>query len=298
MVGYVVCNKAELKMREFELYRSYYCGICKSVGKRIGQLPRLTLDYDFVFIAMLLAALSAEKEDAEMQHCLIHPIKKISVTKNNKWIDYTADVMILLVYYNLLDDKNDEHKIRGTVGSGVLAGKAKKLKKKYPKLAEVIEKEIDALTALENENSKELDLCGDTFAKIMEEVFAGEAVKDLVPQDQTRMLKHIGNNLGRWIYFADALDDCEADIKSKSYNPVLKRFEYSAEKETIEEFKQRISGQMDFILVSCLKEIESAYTLLDIKKNNGVLENIIYLGLLKKTEFLLKKGTTKDEKSL
>ncbi|MDI9494271.1 MAG: DUF5685 family protein, partial [Bacillota bacterium] len=31
MLGYVVPDKPELKIREFELYSGYYCGLCKSV---------------------------------------------------------------------------------------------------------------------------------------------------------------------------------------------------------------------------------------------------------------------------
>ena len=57
MLGYVKIDKGELKVREYEVYTGYYCGICKSIGKRYGQLPRMALSYDAAFLAVLLASL-------------------------------------------------------------------------------------------------------------------------------------------------------------------------------------------------------------------------------------------------
>ena len=31
LFGYVLVNKPELKIREFETYRSYYCGLCHAL---------------------------------------------------------------------------------------------------------------------------------------------------------------------------------------------------------------------------------------------------------------------------
>ena len=30
MFGYIVINKAEMKFKDFDMYQSYYCGLCKS----------------------------------------------------------------------------------------------------------------------------------------------------------------------------------------------------------------------------------------------------------------------------
>nr|MCR4710859.1 DUF5685 family protein [Clostridia bacterium] len=57
MFGYTVALRDELKVKEWELYRGYYCGVCKSIGRRYGQLPRITLSYDAAFLAMLLSSL-------------------------------------------------------------------------------------------------------------------------------------------------------------------------------------------------------------------------------------------------
>jgi len=54
MYGYVVPVKAELGQADFCLYRAFYCGICKSIGKQYGQMPRFTTSYDITFLSVLL----------------------------------------------------------------------------------------------------------------------------------------------------------------------------------------------------------------------------------------------------
>ena len=34
--GYVVVNKPELKIKEYDVYRSYYCGLCDELKERYG----------------------------------------------------------------------------------------------------------------------------------------------------------------------------------------------------------------------------------------------------------------------
>ena len=36
MVGYITVNRQELKLREFEEYRTWYCGLCRSLKHRYG----------------------------------------------------------------------------------------------------------------------------------------------------------------------------------------------------------------------------------------------------------------------
>ena len=32
MFGYIVPEKPEMKIKEYELFRAYYCGVCRSIG--------------------------------------------------------------------------------------------------------------------------------------------------------------------------------------------------------------------------------------------------------------------------
>jgi hypothetical protein len=76
MLGYVQIHKPELKVREYEIYTGYYCGICKYIGREYGQLPRMALSYDAAFLALLLASVSEEPDRPTQEHCAVHHIKK------------------------------------------------------------------------------------------------------------------------------------------------------------------------------------------------------------------------------
>ena len=75
MFGYVRTVPSELRLREYECYRAYYCGLCRSMGKCTGACSRLTLSYDFVFLAACRAWLCGEKPETKRFRCALHPLR-------------------------------------------------------------------------------------------------------------------------------------------------------------------------------------------------------------------------------
>ena len=278
MLGYVSVSKDQLSETELEIYRGYYCGVCKSMS-RYGQFPRFALTYDSVFLALILAALDEKKEEITQEHCIVHHIKKNPVVRHSDAIDYAADMLLLLAYYNFLDDKRDEHKPRGTIGESVLKKSYEILSVKYPKVSSEIEWGIEDLAELENGKSDSLDKTSGAFGAILGSVFTGY----LEDENANRILGELGYNLGRWIYVMDALDDLEDDKKSGSYNPLLYR-EGGAEgiEETLYNYLGRVSAAVD---------------LLAIKKNKGIIDNVVLLGLRGRTDSLLKSDDGSEEEA-
>ena len=41
MYGYVVVNKPELKIKEYDMYRSYYCGLCEELLSDYADIHKL-----------------------------------------------------------------------------------------------------------------------------------------------------------------------------------------------------------------------------------------------------------------
>ena len=58
MFGYIGVHDAELRLRELDCYRGVYCGLCRAQGSCTGQCSRLTLSYDFAFMALVRTALA------------------------------------------------------------------------------------------------------------------------------------------------------------------------------------------------------------------------------------------------
>lgn len=287
MFGYIVPEKPEMKIKEYELFRAYYCGVCKSIGKRYGQLERLTLNYDSTFLAVLLSAVAGERLKVQKMRCIAHPIEKKHIIRDNSIIDYASDINILLAYYNLDDKCRDDGSFVSTVAMSLIGRAFRKIKKKYADKCAIIEKRLDDLVQLEWANCASMDMAAEPFAKLMEEVTAHELLCSNEKNEKT--LRWIGYNLGKWIYLLDAYDDLEKDIKGKNYNPLI--FQYKYDNKDITEFKQEIHDKVEFNLTYSLNEIARAFEFLDVKANKEILENIIYMGMRRKTEKILGMGS-------
>ena len=84
---------------------------------------------------------------------------------------------------------------------------------------------------------------------------------------QTReILYRFGYLLGRYVYFADALDDMEKDAKTGSFNPFLNK--YPNEKEKIPEYAKEVINLT-------ISQLASAYELLEIHNFKPILDKVI-----------------------
>ncbi|WP_027399316.1 DUF5685 family protein [Anaerovorax odorimutans] len=300
MLGYILPEKPELKVREYEMYSGYYCGICKSIGKRYGQIPRFTLSYDSVLLALILGGINSDAETIRTERCIVNPLKKRNIVYDNKAIDYAADLMLILAYFKLKDDFKDEKKITAALGSVLMKSSFKKILKNRSEKCNITKERLTELSILEKDNCDNIDPAAEPFAKLMEEVFDGESIfaEDKENDENVRLaFRKMGYHLGKWIYLIDAFDDIEDNAKNKVYNPLINQFKYDYKsKETIEEFKARIANRVEFNLMCYLAEVAKAYENLNIKKNKGLIENIIYFGLHRKTEEVLGINKSTDEK--
>ena len=328
MLGYVKIDKGELKVREYEVYTGYYCGVCKSIGRRYGQLPRMVLSYDAAFLAILLASLSDESDTPVQEHCIAHPVIKKKTVIRNRAIDYAGDVMLILAWYKLADDAADEGKAYAKPVMLMMKRIFRRLNSLYPELCSSVKCHLSALSALEREKCASIDMAAEAFSKIMEDIFTEglQAVYGSEPPQQTspgadrsdygisgasgmqngpcgfaspgsdtrELLARAGYHLGKWIYMIDAVDDIEENIESGAYNPLLFRFGFDAANETADGFRARIEPDLRFNLYHYLAMLSRCTDSLDIRKNAGIIENVIYFGLNRKTEEIIMR-TDKDK---
>lgn len=291
MFGYVTPCKMELKMKDYEKFRSYYCGLCKSIKSNIGNLPRFTLNYDMTFLGVLLDSLSGGKTDYERQVCMAHPAKKKVVIVDNDAIKYAAYFNTILSYYKLVDNYADDSSVR----SWLLKSMLKPYMKKYPEeiLAkkEEVEKKLDGLSALEAMPS------GRTFDELCQPFadLTGYILSEY-REESREELYWLGYNLGKWIYIIDAFDDLEKDMLGGKFNAI--EAVLNENKLGFEEFRDEVSGRIDFLLTTCARQCFERLQALPLKKNEELLHNILQYGLMEKIDKVFKRSCYNDEKSL
>ena len=49
MFGYISIIKAEMKFKDYDMYHSYYCGLCKCLKECYGIRGQMTLSFDMTF---------------------------------------------------------------------------------------------------------------------------------------------------------------------------------------------------------------------------------------------------------
>lgn len=295
LFGYVLPYKGELKVREYEIFKAYYCGLCKTMGKEFNQAVRFGLNYDLAFLALLLSSLENLPDTTRTEGCIAHPLQKQKIMNTNESLLYSSHISILLIYFKLLDDWQDEKSFTSLMASTAFLKPSKKARKLYPLKYEKISTTLKLLSQLEKENCSSVDKSADLFAKIMEEITAAPFITD---PKTTRILGWLGYNLGRWIYIIDAFADIKEDIKNKSYNPILLQYNYSKE-EDMEDFLSRVKEPIKFSLTFTLENMAKSYELLEIKHNKGILDNIFYMGTrFKMDQVFLNKENNKIEKSI
>ena len=156
MFGYVVLNKPEIKFKDFDLYRSFYCGLCRELKEKYGISGQISLTYDMTFVVILLSALYEPPTKKGTTRCIIHPVQKQPVRKNAA-TEYGADMNVLLTYYKCRDDWDDEKKISALGYSKILQEKNKKLSERYPEKAEKIQRLLRELAEMEKAGEKDID---------------------------------------------------------------------------------------------------------------------------------------------
>lgn len=261
MFGYILVNKPELKIKEFDAYRSRYCGLCHALKDRHGLAGRLTLNYDMTFLIMILEDLYDEKQQCDCTRCIVHPTEKHCLTRSDA-TDYCADMCVLLAYYKCKDDWKDEHKLRSRLAMAVLSRKAKRVAARYPEKADFIEKKMNLLDIVENAKNLPIDRVAKVFGEIMAEVFVYK--EDFWKDD----LYKLGFYLGKFIYLLDAYEDIEKDLKTGDYNP-FKEF-YG---------KPGFDDQVLNLLLLMIGEATDAFERLPLVENVEILRNILYSGV-------------------
>ena len=278
MFGYIEMNKPEIKFKDFDLYKSFYCGLCRELREKYGVSAQLTLSYDMTFVILLLSGLYEPRTYKGTTHCMIHPVRKQTVRKN-EITEYGADMNVLLTYYKCLDDWKDDRKYLKLGYARLLEGKNKRLNKLYPEKSRRIAELLDELSRLEKENETDVDRMSGIFGHIMEEILAYR-------QDEwEKSLRKIGFYLGKFIYLLDAYDDVEDDGKNKDYNPF-------AEKYTMEGFDEEVRQILIMMLAETCREFEK----LPIIKYGDILRNILYSGVWCRFEQVSRKRREEREK--
>jgi len=277
MFGYIRPNEGNLLVKELELYKAIYCGLCSALHRHVSFVMPLTLNYDFVLLAAFRLALERTPPRVEKKRCTASPFKKKCrmCAEDSSPLVYTARASTVLSYYQLRDDVNDRDKplfkrMARRMLLMLITPSFRKICRTDEiarSLAEKTEANIDRLSQLERNKSRDLD----TLAAISGELLGDAACAGLEGKPRGIAFE-CGKSIGKWLYIIDAFDDAERDAKNGAFNPLVLRFG------SVEAVKSNANA-IDAVLSHYVYEMESRVAQLEDTCYNGIIRNITSLGL-------------------
>ena len=273
MVGYLIASASSLTEEERIRYKATYCGLCRTLKDRHGQISRLTLNYDMTFLILLLQSLYEPEEKSGVETCIAHPREKRQWWRS-EISDYAADMNVALAYLNRLDDWRDDGSVLALAESGILKKAYQETAEKYPRQCASMEQSIMELSYLEKNGIEDPDAAAATFGHLLGSVFVWREDRWQEP------LYRLGDSLGRFIYLLDAAVDLEKDAYKDSYNPFRKYYGLDNE----ERFRD--------ILKIFLADAVIQFDFLPLVKDVDLMKNILCSGLwtVFDEKFRLKRG--------
>lgn len=219
MFGYLQVKKSELRVREWEAYKSVYCGLCRQLGRDYSFLTRLTLSYDVTFYTLLLLSLSRSCKGFDKGRCRFNPLKQCRFARcEGDAYHKAAAFSVIVSYYKLQDDLTDGgffKRCAVRLVRPVFRRWKKQAVRRFPELEPPVAQMMARQVEAEADSGTGIDAAAHPTAQMLAEVLCLEAQDEA----QRRVFYEFGYQLGRWIYLIDAADDLEKDIKHDNYNP-------------------------------------------------------------------------------
>jgi len=260
MFGYVTASWKELGKEEQIRYNAVYCGICRQIRAQTSNLARLGLSYDMAFLALLHMSLYEPEEEGGQGACKLHPIAK------RPWVDnaavrYAADMNVLLTYYNLLDDWEDENRHSAKYMAEKIEPALQGVRERFPRQSQAVCACITRLGELEKASCPNPDEPAGVFGELMGEILVWR--EDL----WAPILRQMGFWLGRFIYLLDGAVDYDKDKRRGRYNPYL-----------------AMGGGKDWQsweewLVLSMGKCTERFEQLPLVQDKAILDNILYSGV-------------------
>lgn len=263
MFGYVKINKEELKIKDYNIYKTVYCSLCRELGRNYGLAARMTLNYDYTFLALLRLSVQEPEPCFADSRCTFNPLVKCKKCDGkSETFSYVTAVAVLLFYYKLLDNIADSRFLKRFAARCLkllFTHSYKKAAGFYPAAAAILSDMAKGQAEAEASFSS-VDAAAHSSAHALGSLSAF-SIQDPV---QKEVLYRLGYCLGRYVYFIDALDDFVQDNKQGAFNvfAAAENIELAAE-----------------IIRHSIGEAVHAYYLLSPRRYGPVLENILTQGL-------------------
>jgi hypothetical protein len=289
MFGYILPDKPNMYVKDYNLYRAHYCGLCITTRKLYGNLARFLINYDITFLDILIHGLKGEKAGFREGTCVLNPVRKKAIAETDATSSEMIHLNVLLAEFKNKDDISDAPGIKNQLKKLFLRRKIKKARKALPEIALILDKAFCDEEILEKAETASIDRAADAFSEAMSNIF-----KVLLKEKYTEHIGVIAYNLAKFVYLLDAVDDYEFDVKRGEYN--VFRYIYPQAR-TKSELLDAASEELKAVINGILNSIREEYRNVEITVNEGIVTNTLWFGLSARADVVMNKENTKCQKT-
>lgn len=296
MFGYIMIDKETINAKDYRLFNSFYCGLCLSFKRRYGNKLRIFNNFDSTFAFILLASYCSYPVLINNKNCIVHPFRKTPMLELEKFDNVNisdeqkeklhslsklaediTDITILLVKGKMYDDVLDKE--RG----------AKFKWNRLTKAFDFATKQKPEFEKIVIENTVRTAELEKLTPDIQELAFLSGEILGYIPLcilgiDKNNSLYELFVEIGKWIYYVDAINDLEKDYKKKSFNAFISLYgNYTTRQEFIAKNKINILKYLD----NCLNNIKNIYQKLRPNQANTLVENVLFSAMEKQQKAII-----------
>ncbi len=284
MFGYVRYDMPRLFVKDLNLYRAVYCGLCKGIGESCGQRARLALTYDVAFLSAILHNISGIDLQIEKQGCFEHRIRKRPIARTDDLTRELGAVNTALAYYKLTDDIRDGG--RGKFKRLFFKRGYRRAKERYPELIGIFDEYMAEQAAAEKGGASP-DSAAEPSAQMMKRL-----TDHLLREKATAATGEMFWYLGKWIYLIDAVDDYDADVKKGRFNPFFEQYRAQSREELMKERGEDVRFLFDSLFYGMREQLAQVTFCF----NRDLTDNVLLRGIPLETERVLAGKPKNKEK--
>ena len=259
----------EHSIRDYNLSLRYMRGVKYQVYLDYGIMPYGALAHKGGVMALLadsLAGRQATCQDIRMPGSL----SKVPLMCQTRGIRLAAQIEVLMNWHRLQDRRNEELPFRQQMErmsqKVTLQSAYHKAAQEEPALERIFCQQQAQAAAQQQLRGQNYAVASEPMSNVYGALFSLLAPDDPV---QRKNMRYIGSCIGKAFYLLDKADRHERDQKEDRYNVFLAN---GLSREAAKENARRQA-------IASINDLSRVYTLMDVKLNRSLLDNIMILGL-------------------
>ena len=259
----------ELTIRDYDTYLRYMRGVSYQLYLEYGFLAYSFLPHKGGTLALLADGLAGRQATCQNIR-LPGSLSPVPVMCQTRGIRLAAQIEVLMSWHRLQDRRNSElpfcQKVQRLVQRFTLYRAYRKAVQEEPALERIFYQQRAQAVAQQQLRGQNYAVASEPMSNVYGALFSVLAPDDPV---QRKNMRYIGSCIGKAFYLLDKAERHQRDQKEDRYNVFL------ANGLSGEAAKENARRQA----IASINDLSRVYTLMDVKLNRSLLDNIMILGL-------------------